>query len=256
MSTVITINDLQFCYHTTPVLKGVNARFSKGRLSVILGRNGSGKSTLFRLIAGLEKRYQGTIYIGETERRKLKVGRSASTRLGFMTQFHQMTFPFSVEQVLLTGRASFSNFSPRDDDYEAVRNVLEKFNLTVLKDTPYTDLSGGQRQLVMLCRVLVQEPDVLLLDEPTNHLDLYYQVRVLQNIKTLLNEQTSVLCVMHDPNLAFLFGDDFYVMNDGQLLNIENLSSVELTEVLEDTYGVQLKLIPYQGNYLFVPQIF
>ncbi|MBV8327772.1 ABC transporter ATP-binding protein [Chryseobacterium sp.] len=255
MTSIISIEQLSFGYGKEQVLKNINAEFSIGRLSVILGRNGSGKSTLFRIIAGLEKNYRGNVRIADQERRKIKAGTTAPVRLGFLTQFHQATFPFKVSDVILTGRASFSKFSPKKKDYEAVEIILQKFNLNHLKDKSYTSLSGGERQLVLLCRVLVQKPDILMLDEPTNHLDLHYQVAVLEVIRQLVNEGTTVLCVMHDPNLAFMFGDEFFVMRHHELVAVESLDKDELKQLLEETYQVPLSVLDHQGTPIFTPQL-
>ncbi|APU98331.1 iron ABC transporter [Sphingobacterium sp. B29] len=255
MSNSIHIKKLSFAYGKDIILNDVNMSFPEGKLSVILGRNGSGKSTLFNIIAGLEKKYNGSVLIGETERRDWKVGRANSLKLGFLNQFHQTTFPFSVVDVILTGRASFSRFSPSKEDFEAVEQILDRFNLTHFKDKPYTSLSGGERQLVLLCRVLVQQPDLLLLDEPTNHLDLNYQIAVLQTAKELVKEGTTVLCVMHDPNMAYLFGDQFYLMKDNRLVDLHGLEQEQVRELLEQTYQLPLISLENQKKWMFVPML-
>ncbi|WP_394677033.1 ABC transporter ATP-binding protein [uncultured Sphingobacterium sp.] len=255
MSNSIHIKKLSFAYGKDIILNDVNMSFPEGKLSVILGRNGSGKSTLFNIIAGLEKKYNGSVLIGETERRDWKVGRANSLKLGFLNQFHQTTFPFSVVDVILTGRASFSRFSPSKEDFEAAEQILDRFNLTHLKDKPYTSLSGGERQLVLLCRVLVQQPDLLLLDEPTNHLDLKYQIAVLQTAKELVKEGTTVLCVMHDPNMAYLFGDQFYLMKDNRLVDLHGLEQEQVRELLEQTYQLPLISLENQKKWMFVPML-
>ncbi|QBQ42886.1 ABC transporter ATP-binding protein [Sphingobacterium psychroaquaticum] len=251
----VNIKNLSFSYGRDTVLKGVTTSFPAGKLSIILGRNGSGKSTLFNIIAGLEKRYAGEVLIGNVERKKLKTGAKDTTRLGFMTQFHQTTFPFKVYDVIMTGRASFSRFSPRDEDHDTVTEVLKRFALWHLRNKPYTDLSGGERQLVLLCRVLVQKPDILMLDEPTNHLDLHYQVAVLECLQQLVREGTTILCVMHDPNLAFMFGDAFYVMRGQELSSLQDLDSSAVKKLLEETYQLPLMGLDNQGKPLFVPQL-
>jgi iron complex transport system ATP-binding protein len=132
---------------------------------------------------------------------------------------------------------------------------LDRFNLTHLKDKPYTSLSGGERQLVLLCRVLVQQPDLLLLDEPTNHLDLKYQIAVLQTAKELVKEGTTVLCVMHDPNMAYLFGDQFYLMKDNRLVDLHGLEREQVRELLEQTYQLPLISLENQKKWMFVPML-
>lgn len=255
MSKTIHINNLSFAYGKETILRDVDVSFPEGKLSVILGRNGSGKSTLFNVIAGLEKQYTGMIHIGDTERREWKVGRSNSLKIGFLNQFHQTTFPFKVADVILTGRASFSRFSPGKQDFDMVDAMLDKFNLSHLSNKPYTSLSGGERQLVLLCRVLVQQPDLLLLDEPTNHLDLKYQIAVLQAAKELVQEGTTVLCVMHDPNMAYLFGDNFYLMKDNTLVDLQGMDRDQVRSLLEQTYQLPLISLDNQGKWMFVPMV-
>jgi iron complex transport system ATP-binding protein len=255
MIPTIATQQLSFSYGNDVILRDVNISFPKGKLSIILGRNGSGKSTLFNVIAGLEKQYSGQVFIGDVERKKIKVGNNDQLRLGFLNQFHQMTFPYQVFDVILTGRASFSRFSPSQEDREAVHAILKKFDLEHLKDKPYTELSGGERQLILLCRVLVQQPNVLMLDEPTNHLDLNYQMAVLRTARELVKEGTTVLCIMHDPNLAFMFGDQFYLMRDQTVLDINGLEREEVKNLLEETYELPLLSLEKQGKWIFVPML-
>ena len=252
---MIEISELSFSYDKEIVLDNVNASFEKGKLSIILGRNGSGKSTMFNILAGLEKKYHGKVCFDGQERRNIKLGKEQHIRIGFLNQFHQTTFPFTVKEVILTGRASFSKFAPSDEDFNEVRDILSRFQLLHLIDKPYTSLSGGERQLVLLCRVLVQKPEVLMLDEPTNHLDLHYQVAVLKCIKQLAEEGTTILCVMHDPNLAFMYGERFYLMQNKQLVDIQAIQGEELHKLLEDTYQLPLHRIDNQGKVMFMPLI-
>lgn len=247
MKPLIYLHNLSFSYGKDLVLDGVNAAFEQGKLSVILGRNGSGKSTLFSILANLEKKYKGSISFDGKERNKL--------RIGFLNQFHQTTFPFTVKEVILTGRASFSKFSPTTTDLEEVHAVLNRFNLTHLIDKPYTALSGGERQLVLLCRILVQKPEILMLDEPTNHLDLHYQVAVLECMKQLTQEGMTILCIMHDPNLAFMYGDRFYLMQKKQLTDMQTLQKGELHRLLEETYQLPLYALDNQGKLMIAPLI-
>ncbi|MDM1349806.1 ABC transporter ATP-binding protein [Myroides marinus] len=255
MKQLIHINDLSFSYGKEIVLYKVNASFEQGKLSIILGRNGSGKSTMFNILAGLEKKYEGSVSFDGQERRMIKPGKEQHIRIGFLNQFHQTTFPFTVKEVILTGRASFAKFSPSEQDFEEVEGILSRFGLSHLINKPYTSLSGGERQLVLLCRVLVQKPEVLMLDEPTNHLDLHYQVAVLKCIKQLAEEGTTVLCVMHDPNLAFMYGERFYLMQEKQLIDIQEVQGEELHQLLETTYQLPLHRIDNQGKTMFMPLI-
>lgn len=243
MSKIVQITDLWFSYTKDEVLQGIEAGFEKGRFSIILGRNGSGKSTLFQILTGIEKGYRGSVLINGQQRKNIKIGAKSGCRIGFLNQFHQTTFAFKVFDVVLTGRSAFFGLRPKEKDYLAVEEILKKFDLYHLKDKAYTDLSGGQRQLILLCRVLVQEPDILVLDEPTNHLDLHYQVKVLQTLKSLTLGATTVICVMHDPNLALAYGDDLFVMTKGKLVELSNKDISQVQSELEKTYKIDLDYI-------------
>lgn len=250
---MIDIQNLSFSYKEEKILENITMHFSKGKFSVILGRNGSGKSTLFKIMTGLEKKYTGSLFINKEERRLMQVGKANGVRLGFLPQFHQVTFPFSVMDVVLTGRASFFRFAPSLEDKKIVEETLKRFHLWHYKDKAYTSLSGGERQLVLLCRVLVQRPGILLLDEPTNHLDLYYQVAVLDCIRTLADEGCTVLCIMHDPNLAFMYGDELFVMRNKELVALQGLNKQETHRLLEETYDLSLSVTENQGLQIFTP---
>lgn len=255
MKSGITVERVSFSHGKLEVLKQVEVQFPKASLSVVLGRNGSGKSTLFKILAGLETKYSGAVYVDGVERRAIRLGKDKDIRIGFMNQFHQTTFPYKVIDIVLTGRSAFASFSPTTKDYDMVEEALKSFDLWKLKDQSYTSLSGGERQLVLLCRVLVQEPDVLLLDEPTNHLDLNYQIKVMDCIRDLVNKGTMVLCVMHDPNLALMYGDHFYLMEDKKLTEVDILDTIRLRERLEQTYKLSLEQLIHQGKPVFMPLV-
>ncbi|WP_306350673.1 ABC transporter ATP-binding protein [Flavobacterium sp. '19STA2R22 D10 B1'] len=252
MKIAIQIDDLAFQYGKEEIINGLNVGFEKGKLSVILGRNGSGKSTLFHVMTGLEKNYSGTVSIYEKDRKKLTYA-NLSSILGFLPQFHKTTFPFKVIDVLLTGRAAFSTYMPHKKDYEIAESVLTDLNLLHLRDKEYTSLSGGERQLILLARVLVQQPEIILLDEPTNHLDLYYQVFILEKLKTLTQKGITVICIMHDPNLAFMYGDEFYVMRNKGLVELRDLNDLQRGALLEEVYQLPLIFLENQGKLMISP---
>ena len=105
--------------------------------------------------------------------------------------------------MVITGRAAFSRYRPSKSDWERVDQALLDLDIEHLRDRPYTELSGGERQLVMIARILVQAPKVILLDEPTNHLDVYYQSYLMKKLRQLSRQNFTVIAIMHDPNLAF-----------------------------------------------------
>lgn len=248
----IEVKDLSFAYGHTPILDKVNLNFPTGKFSVLLGRNGSGKSTLFNIIAGLEDYRQGSVKLMGRERSRLSYA-DCATILGFLSQFHQSVFPFKVRDVVLTGRAAFSSFSPKKKDMERVEKAIEELEITHLIDRPYTELSGGEQQLVMIARVLVQDPPIIMLDEPTNHLDVYYQTYVLEKLRGLSQQNFTVVAIMHDPNLAFLYADHCYFMKNKTVVAPATGVNYHDSVFLEHVYGVNFTAVQVNDKTIVVP---
>ncbi|MCU0287452.1 MAG: ABC transporter ATP-binding protein, partial [Acidobacteria bacterium] len=191
---IISAQGLYFSYsHSAePILENINIDIYANRLTIILGRNGVGKSTFLRCIAGMLPYTRGSIRIGGQELKELNL--SAQARLvGYLGQSHRPVFPFTVEDVVLTGRACYIRFLPSEKDRLKVQETLEKIGIQSLKDRIYTELSGGEQQLVMIARTLAQEPDILLLDEPTSHLDYVNQVEILNLLRKLAGDGMAIV---------------------------------------------------------------
>ncbi|NJK93682.1 MAG: ATP-binding cassette domain-containing protein [Bacteroidales bacterium] len=117
----------------------------------------------------------------------------------------------------------------------------------------YTELSGGEQQLVMIARLLAQKPKVLLLDEPTSYLDISNQSHLLNLLKKLVSDGLTIVAVMHDPNLAFMFGDDFLFMKDNRVIRSGDSFQAWDRAFLRTIYHNGLETIPYNGRAFLVP---
>jgi iron complex transport system ATP-binding protein len=155
--------------------------------------------------------------------------------------------------VVLTGRASYVFSTPSRRDKERAGQAIAEVGLEGFRKRPYTELSGGERQLVMIARVLAQEPRLILLDEPLSHLDLANQARFLKLIKRLNASGMTILAVLHDPNAAFLSGDHFIFLKDGRIYEGEEGQAPWNAEFLSAVYGTPIKTIPFQDRSLVVP---
>lgn len=252
MNAAILIRSLSFSYGHNKVLDDISVNIESSKLTVILGKNGCGKSTLLRLIAGLLPCRQGEIRIRGQEIRTLTLNKMAKM-VGFLGQKHRAVFPFTVEQVVLTGRAGYVNVVPKEKDFEIAGHAMKRAGISELKNRFYTELSGGEQQLVMIARVLAQEPEILLLDEPASHLDFANQIKLMTLLKELTLGNLTVVAVLHDPNLAFLYGDDFIFVRNGHLLRpVEPVQPWD-AEFLQTIYGNNLQSIPYGPRALIVP---
>jgi iron complex transport system ATP-binding protein len=238
----IDIHQLSFSYGRDPVLREISFSVQRGKLTVLLGRNGSGKSTLVKLAAGLLPFRQGVIQVEGKNIGALSSAERART-IGYLPQFHTPVFPFTVEDVVLTGRAAFVWSTPGKRDGEQVHAGLEAVHLHHLRDRPYNALSGGERQLVLMARILAQDPAVILLDEPTSHLDLANQVTLLDLLRQLAGRGKTILAVLHDPNLAFQFADEMLFLKEGRLHARLSAGDRVNSELLTEVYGCPVQVV-------------
>lgn len=249
----IQINNLSFHYGVVPVLQDVNLSFPTNRFSVLLGRNGSGKSTLFNIIAGLIKHRHGSVKLFDRETNSLSYKDKAKL-IGFLPQFHKAIFPFAARDVILTGRAAFSGVRPSKTDLELVQKAVTQLDIERLADRPYTELSGGEQQLVMIARIIVQNPSIIILDEPTNHLDVYYQTHLLEILKKLSRQGYTIIAIMHDPNLAFLHADHFFFMKNKTVVYPNSTEGHYDEAFLKNVYDVDFDIVPVADKKIVVPK--
>lgn len=247
----IAIEGLTFRYGDRDVLRGLSCRIVKGRFTVILGRNGGGKSTLLKLMAGLLSPSEGRIVIGGRDLSTTAGGRRAAL-VGYLPQFHSPVFPFRVADVVLTGRAASIAFFPAPGDRKAAADAMEAVGIPALADRPYTELSGGERQLVMVARLLAQQPEVVLLDEPISHLDLANQARLIALLRRLADSGITVVVVLHDPNAAALAADHVLLLSEGAILSELPAPVRWDAGQLETLYGTGIDLVPYRETSLVV----
>lgn len=246
---------LSFQYSARPVLQSVDMDIKAGRLTALLGRNGSGKSTLLRILAGLLEYHVGGAELFGRDLQAYSWGERARI-LGFLPQYHRPVFPFSVADVVLTGRAGHVALTPRQRDVTCAEKAMHQAGVWDLRDRPYTELSGGEQQMVLIARVLAQQPRIILLDEPTAHLDLHNQIAVLNLTRTLVASGVTVLCILHDPNLAFAYADDFIFLREGHILQPQTGQAVWSAAFLEMVYGAGLHVIPFGHRAAILPPPF
>lgn len=250
----VLIENLSFSYGEVPVLRDINLSAQEGELTVILGKNGSGKSTLLKLIAGMLSPEKGSIRIFGKDPGKMSVAERAKM-VGYLSQFHQPVFPFTVEEVVLTGRAAFVFSLPKPGDREKADEAIRKVGIGDLRGRPYSELSGGERQLVMIARVLAQDPKVILLDEPISHLDLANQARFLTLVKGLVKTGMTVLAVLHDPNIAFRYGDEFFFARNGSVRRAGEGETPWDPSLLSEVYGIPIRVTSVEGIRFVFPRI-
>ncbi len=248
----LQVRNISFDFDAVPVLKNVSFSAPEGKLTVLLGRNGSGKSTLLKVMAGILRPKSGSITVFGREVTALS-GSSRAELIGYLPQFHRTVFPFTVEDVVLTGRAAYVFSTPSRADRERARSAIAAAGIEHLRTRPYTELSGGERQLVMVARVLAQDPRVILLDEPVSHLDLANQQHLLGMLKNIVARGVTALAVLHDPNAAMLYADEIVFLRDGEVVAPPDGVPPWNPFFIQEIYGVRTEALPWRGKALVVP---
>ena len=233
----------------TWILENISFSANPKELTVILGANGSGKTTIFKCITGLWKPQRGEVFVNHSPVSRLSFSERAKY-FSVVPQEHHPPFEYTVKDVVLMGRACYLGLftSPTKEDFKKVEEALKFLNIYHLKDTPYTKISGGERQLVLIARALCQSAPVLILDEPTSHLDFKNQVCVLTKIKDIaFKKRLVVITSLHDPNLALLFANKVVLVKAGKVVKEGTPQEVITPKSMEEVYGIKVEIIS-QGN--------
>lgn len=240
----IEVRDLSFSYGSRPVLRDVSFRVDKGEFLSILGPNGAGKSTLFRCVLGLLTGYTGTVSIDGVDARSLSV-REAARHIAYIPQSSRPVFNYSVFNIVLMGRtSSLSVFrSPSKEDNQRCMWALEKIGIGHLAQRCFHRLSGGEQQLVLIARALVQDAPILMLDEPTANLDFGNQLLVLEQARNLAREGYTVIQTTHHPEQSYLYSDRILAIQDGTVLIQGPPSQVLTRQTMEALYGVDVEVV-------------
>ena len=255
----LRIENIECRYGSTRILENISFGASGGDFIGLIGPNGSGKTTLLRSISRILKPHIGTVLLDGRDVYSLKSKEVAKKVAVVPQDTATSTFLFTALEIVLMGRTPHLGWLEQEGkkDYTIAENAMNTTNTWHLADRPFTELSGGEKQLVIIAQALAQEPKVLLLDEPTSHLDINYQVEILNLIKKLSEkEKLTIVAVFHDLNLAAQYCDYLILLNRGEIESIgtpkavltpENIKRVYRTEVLVKRNPItnSLYLIPF-----------
>ena len=239
----VEVKGLSFSYGSRQVLHDVSFSAGEGEFLSILGSNGVGKSTLFRCILGLLSGYLGEVLINGLDIRRLSVKQMAKL-VAYIPQQCSPTFNYSVEDVVLMGTTAGLGTlgTPKARELERVQWALEKIGIGHLRKRCFHHISGGERQLAVIARALVQNAPVLMLDEPTASLDFGNQILVLSQIKALSEEGYTVIQTTHDPEHSYMFSDRVLTLKDGGVLAQGSPKQVLNRETVSSIYGIDVEI--------------
>lgn len=261
MNQLVEARNVTFGYDSNNIFSGLDFEVSPGEILCFLGPNGCGKTTLLDCILGILKPRAGSIKLNGRNIKDLKP-EIIARQVAFVPQHHVRTFPYTVMEVVLMGRAAYSGMfsTPSSDDKRIAGEALELLGLSGLSSRPYTKLSGGEGQLVMIARALAQKTSVIVMDEPTAHLDFKNELTIMETVVQLVRDNgLSVIMATHFPNHAFYFenngvntrvallgggaflatGQPGQVLSENNLRTLYNVNTRVLSFYLEDNMEIK-----------------
>ena len=257
-TALIETRILTFAYAEEPVLKDISLNFQAGEFIGIIGPNGSGKSTLLKLIGGILPAPSGTVFFKGRELSRYKK-KEMAVAIAWIPQDKQMAFPFKVIDLVLMGRHPY--LSPLsfegEDDYRIAQDAMRQTQVLEFAARSFNEISGGEKQRVMIASAITQKPEVMLLDEPTSALDIKYQVEILNILKRLnQQENKSLILAMHDLHMASKFCKRLVLLKQGRVFCEGTPAEVLKKKILEDVYEVKVKIFndDEDGSLLVVPE--
>ncbi len=249
--------NLTFAYGVEPVIREISLNFQAGEFTGVIGPNGSGKSTLLKLIGGILPSSPETVFFKNRELSHYRK-KELAVSIAWIPQEKQMAFSFKVIDIVLMGRHPY--LSPLsfegENDYRIAEDAMKQTQVLEFAHRSFNEISGGEKQRVMIASAISQKPEVMLLDEPTSALDIKYQIEIL-NILRQLNEREnkSLILAMHDLHLASKFCKRLVLLKEGRVFCEGPPSEVLKKEILEEVYEVKVKIFQddEDGSLLVVP---
>lgn len=242
---LLEVRDLACGYSPKkPVVRNVTFSLDTGDVMAILGPNGVGKTTLFKTVLNLIRPLEGTVCVEGANTAKWSPRQVASV-FAYVAQSHVPNFPYKVKDMALMGRLGQTRAmgNPTREDYEAVEQALEDVGIRHLRDMVYTEISGGERQLLMIARALAQKPRIMIMDEPTANLDYGNMLLVVECMRKLAAQGLCIIFTTHMPDQAFMCANktELLVRNGPALFGPVNEIITERN--LNAAYGKDIRIL-------------
>ncbi len=259
----IQVKNACFSYGKNLVFSQLDFNIKGGEVFCVLGPNGCGKTTLLDCLLGILKLDKGDILIESNSVKNIKP-KNLANKIAYVPQVHKRTFPYTVKDIVLMGRAYKTKIfsSPTIEDIKIAEQAMEKVGIAHLWDQPYTQISGGQCQLVMIARALTQQPKIIVMDEPTAHLDFKNELIVLETVVELVKKDNiCVVMATHFPNHAYYFENKsipttLAIMNNGMFEQIGSPNEILNELNIKKIYNINSKILNYSiDKTTFIRQI-
>lgn len=252
---LLSVEQVGFSYGQQQILSDISFSVDKGEAFCLLGPNGCGKTTLLDCIFGFQKLKSGHIIISGESISETAPGNLARS-ISYVPQSHERTFPYTVLEIVMMGRAAYTGLfsAPKRADRRIAESAIDTVGISHLKTRPYTRLSGGEGQLVMIARALAQNTPLVIMDEPTAHLDFKNELIVLETIARLVREKgISVIVATHFPNHCFFFENNAIptmvaMLKDTRFIETGPPENVLQEDKIKALYGIQADIITYSNG--------
>ena len=246
---MMEVKNLSYHYKGCPeVLRDISFDIAPGQFLAILGNNGVGKSTLLKCFNQILTPDAGQVLLDGQDLLKMP-GREVAKKVAFVSQSIPNT-QMTVHDVVMLGRRPYMNWGFTEEDHAIVHDAMHRLDVEDMRGRFLNQLSGGEKQKVMLSRALAQQPKVLLLDEPTSALDIQNQYQVLRMVRKFCHQDNMIaVVVIHDLNLALQFCDRFLLLKDGRVYRHGDRSILD-GEALREVYGVDAKVVEIEGRHM------
>lgn len=237
--TSLKLENVSVKIENTPIVSGANINVSPGSFVGLIGLNGAGKSTLLKAVYGVNK-YVGHIELDGKDIQSYS-SKELAKSIAVLIQENSSDFDFKVRDIVLLGRLPYKGFFEGDteEDLRIVEKSLANVGMTAYANRYFNSLSGGEKQRVLIARILAQQSQLLILDEPTNHLDVKNQFSLFEMIKGL---KITVFAVLHDLNLATKFCDYIYLVYDGKIYAEGRPCDLFTEKLLAEVFQMKAKI--------------
>ena len=242
---ILKAEDVSFGYPgAKEFLQGISLSLHKGDVMCLLGPNGAGKTTFLRCLLGINKFKQGKIYVEGRDIREI-TAKELARKIAYVPQANALVFPYKVLDMVIMGRSPYLNLmsTPSADDRCIAQAALEKLGISHLENRLFSEISGGERQMVLIARALTQQSDLLVMDEPAASLDYGNQARILQMIRGLTQQNYSIIMSSHFPSHVFLIGNKVAFMKNGKILAFGKPDDIVNDKNLSDLYDAKIRVI-------------
>lgn len=236
-------------YGKKKIIVDLNFEIRDNNSICLLGKNGIGKTTIFKSLLGFINLIEGEILVDGKSIRNMG-SKERAKNFSYVPQAKSFSYQFTVEEIIMMGRAlHIKQYSePSGNDYKRVHEVMELLDIVDKKDNKYSELSGGEQQIVLIARAIVQDAKFIIMDEPSSNLDFSNQKKLLNVINKLRNLNIGILMSTHNPEHAFICCEYALLIFKDKTYKFGSVNEIINEKNLKDAYGVDIGVVSTENN--------